>query len=186
MTKYFIALAMLLAVGAGCLPVLENPGAEPDGDYSSVDETPICKNTCGNGTCEEVVCQGTGCPCAETVNNCAQDCSVEYSQIEDLIVVAGPANDAQISSPVTITGTARGNWYFEASFPIKIYDSNNVLLGSGIAQAQSDWMTTNFVPFTAVITFAPATTATGTIVLEKDNPSGLPANDNSLTIPVTF
>jgi hypothetical protein len=47
-------------------------------------------------------------------------------------------------------------------------------------------MTTNFVPFTAVITFTPATTATGTIVLEKDNPSGLPANDNSLTIPITF
>ena len=34
----------------------------------------ICKDLCGNGQCEEVVCLGTGCPCAETKANCPVDC----------------------------------------------------------------------------------------------------------------
>jgi hypothetical protein len=34
-----------------------------------------CKNGCGNGTCEEIVCMAVGCPCAETAQTCPQDCS---------------------------------------------------------------------------------------------------------------
>lgn len=33
-----------------------------------------CKNLCGNGTCEEIVCMAVGCPCAESVATCPQDC----------------------------------------------------------------------------------------------------------------
>lgn len=34
-----------------------------------------CVNQCGNGTCEEMVCMAVGCPCAETVESCPQDCA---------------------------------------------------------------------------------------------------------------
>lgn len=34
----------------------------------------ICVDNCGNGTCEEMVCMGQGCPCAENKNNCKLDC----------------------------------------------------------------------------------------------------------------
>jgi len=34
----------------------------------------ICENLCGDGTCQEIVCLGTGCPCAETAENCPIDC----------------------------------------------------------------------------------------------------------------
>ncbi len=108
------------------------------------------------------------------------------STTNPLIQVTFPQANDLVSSPLTITGQARGNWYFEASFPIKLYDANNVLLGTGIAQAQGNWMTTNFVPFIAVLTYSTPTTTTGTLVLEKDNPSGEPANDASIQIPVTF
>jgi len=37
----------------------------------------ICVDKCGNKTCEEVVCMGTGCPCAETKENCPKDCKLE-------------------------------------------------------------------------------------------------------------
>jgi hypothetical protein len=104
----------------------------------------------------------------------------------DLIQVSSPVANAEIDSPLTITGSARGNWYFEASFPVKIYDANGQLLGSHFATAQGDWMTEDFVPFTSTLTFTTPTTATGTLVLEKDNPSGLPEHDNSITIPVRF
>ena len=105
----------------------------------------------------------------------------------DLIQVADPVPNQTIGSPLTITGQAVGSWYFEASFPVKLFDANNNQLAEGIAQANGDWMTTNFVPFSATLNFAtqPAD-STGTLILYKDNPSGDPANDDQLTIPVTF
>ena len=33
-----------------------------------------CKDLCGNGTCEEVVCMAVGCPCPETKASCPKDC----------------------------------------------------------------------------------------------------------------
>ena len=34
-----------------------------------------CKDECGNGQCQQIVCQADGCPCAETPVNCARDCA---------------------------------------------------------------------------------------------------------------
>lgn len=34
----------------------------------------ICENLCGDGICQEIVCLGSGCPCAETPENCPIDC----------------------------------------------------------------------------------------------------------------
>src|SRR3989344_9677039 len=105
----------------------------------------------------------------------------------DLIQVTAPSPNQQISSPLTITGQAVGGWYFEASFPVKLFDASNNLLAEGVAQAQSDWMTPSFVPFTVTLNFAlQPPSSTGTLILYKDNPSGLPANDDPLTIPITF
>lgn len=184
MQKLFLVLALLLTLGAGCVSLFEDPSAQLGANKNKLDENSICQNTCGNGTCEDIVCQGTGCPCAETVDNCPQDCA--ETSIENLIVVTSPNVNANIDSPVTVQGQARGVWYFEASFPVKVYDANDVLLGTGVAQAQSDWMTEDFVEFVASVTYTTPTTATGTIVLEKDNPSDLPEHDNSLSIPIVF
>lgn len=38
-------------------------------------ETKRCKDNCGNGRCEEMVCMAIGCPCAETAASCPEDCS---------------------------------------------------------------------------------------------------------------
>ncbi len=35
----------------------------------------LCKDSCGNGVCEQIVCQAEGCPCAESPKSCPQDCS---------------------------------------------------------------------------------------------------------------
>jgi hypothetical protein len=91
-----------------------------------------------------------------------------------------------VTSPLTITGTARGNWFFEASFPIIIKDADGSVLAQGHAQATDDWMTTDYVPFTATVTFTKPKTATGMLILKNDNPSGDPVNDKMMTIPVTF
>ncbi len=93
--------------------------------------------------------------------------------------------DQVVTSPLTIEGSAKG-FYFEGSFPIKVLDANRKEIGSGIAQATKDWMTTEPVPFKATVTFKSPTTNTGYIVFMKDNPSGLPENDASFELPVKF
>jgi len=35
----------------------------------------LCSDLCGNGQCEEIVCMGEGCPCAENAKTCATDCT---------------------------------------------------------------------------------------------------------------
>lgn len=105
---------------------------------------------------------------------------------DNLIKVHEPAQNAVVQNPLTFTGEARGMWYFEASFPVKIYDANKNLLGTTIAQAQGEWMTENFVPFSGTLIFSTSTTKTGTIVFQKDNPSGLSEHDDSIEIPIQF
>jgi len=108
------------------------------------------------------------------------------NEMSDLIIVDSPRPNDAAKSPVTITGKARGTWYFEAQFPIKIVDANNKEIGTVAAKATGDWMTEDFVPFTAQLEFSAPATATGTLILKNDNPSGDPAKDKQLTIPVKF
>jgi hypothetical protein len=34
----------------------------------------LCKDTCGDGQCAEMVCMAEGCPCAESASSCPKDC----------------------------------------------------------------------------------------------------------------
>ncbi len=104
----------------------------------------------------------------------------------DLIRLSAPRPNEEIASPLTITGEARGNWFFEASFPVRLKDANGVEIAVTPATAESDWMTTDFVPFSATLTFLTPTTDTGMLELHKDNPSGLPEYDDALIIPIRF
>lgn len=111
---------------------------------------------------------------------------VEISDHDDLIRVTTPLPDTIVQSPLTVTGTARGNWYFEASFPVELIDANGKQLAIKPAQAQGEWMTTEFVPFSVTLIFPKPTTATGTLILRKDNPSGLLEHEDSISILVRF
>lgn len=104
----------------------------------------------------------------------------------DLIKIDNPRPNQIIESPLFVKGEARGNWYFEASFPAKLFDDNGFLLGITPAQALGNWMTEDFVLFNATLPFAVSSTPKGKLILEKDNPSGLPEHADELTIPVYF
>ena len=86
---------------------------------------------------------------------------------------------------IVFSGLAVGTMFFEASFPVRLEDKNGVELASGLAQAEADWMTTSAVPFTATLkTVQPISPPlTGTLVLQRDNPSGLPEHDLIVTFP---
>lgn len=105
----------------------------------------------------------------------------------DLVRLTAPLPNIEITSPLMVTGEARGRWFFEASFPVVLTDEDGLIIAEGIAQAEDEWMTENFVPFTTTLTFArPAYGDRGTLILRKDNPSGLPEHDDALEIPVRF
>jgi hypothetical protein len=102
----------------------------------------------------------------------------------DLIKVENPFPGAVTGKSFTVVGTARGYWYFEASFPIELIDKNNKVIATAVAQAQGDWMTENFVPFRVEIKAPNDYIGPATLVLKNDNPSGLPENDKSVMIPI--
>ena len=104
----------------------------------------------------------------------------------DIIRISAPRPNQSINSPLVVEGAARGMWFFEASFPIKILDENGNILKESFATAEGEWMTEDFVPFRAEIEFEAPSGAKGALILEKDNPSGLPEHDDALRVPVKF
>ncbi len=101
-----------------------------------------------------------------------------------LIELDGVPDGSTITSPLVLSGRARGPWYFEASFPVELVAEDGTVIARAVAQADGEWMTTEFVPFNATLTFASSTVGTASLVLRKDNPSGMAEFDDSLIIPV--
>lgn len=104
----------------------------------------------------------------------------------DLIKVTLPYPGAVTGKEFAVKGEARGGWYFEASFPVEVKDKNGQTLVSVPAQAEGDWMTSDFVPFTANIKIPDTYQGPATIILHKDNPSGMPENEASVSFPITI
>ncbi|HUZ92903.1 MAG TPA: Gmad2 immunoglobulin-like domain-containing protein [Candidatus Paceibacterota bacterium] len=106
------------------------------------------------------------------------------------VEVFAPLPNAVISSPVVVQGQVTGGgWFFEATLPVQILDGDGTIIGRGPAQAgggPGSWMSTGTVPFDDILTFAAPRYATGTVLLMNDNPSGDPANQKELRIPIRF
>lgn len=117
-----------------------------------------------------------------------QDAPTPY---KDLIVLDSPAEGGVISSPLAVSGKARGMWFFEGSFPLVLVDWDGRIIAESFATAQGEWMTEDYVPFEGTIEFeAPKNigefSRRGALILQKDNPSGLPEFDDALEVPIRF
>jgi hypothetical protein len=159
-------------------------------------------------TTEPVLCTADAMQCADglfvgrTGPNCEFVCpepsvpldvQKEIDKKADLIKVESPAGMTTVTSPLTLKGQARGNWYFEASAPVSLVNWDGLIIAEGIITADGEWMTTEFVPFTGSLEFTspykagdPDFMKRGAIIFQKDNPSGLPENDDALEIPILF
>ncbi len=102
------------------------------------------------------------------------------------IQVQEPLQGSKVVSPLIVKGDAVGPWFFEGSFPVKLLDDQGKELASTTATSTESWMTETMIPFEAKLTFDPGTATSGKVVLEKDNPSGLPENAGKVEIPVIF
>ena len=178
--KTFVAILIIVVIGviATYLLIVKPPCIfKPAQTINSFDE-----------------CVGAGYPILESYpRQCktpdgktfSEDIGNELEKI-NLIQITKPRPNETIQSPLEIGGEARGYWFFEADFPVKLLDENGELIAGGIAQAQGEWMTEDFVPFGAFLEFEVPETEKGVLILEKDNPSGLPENADELRIPIRF
>jgi hypothetical protein len=103
------------------------------------------------------------------------------------IVVGSPLAGEVVHSPLRIQGCARGPWFFEGDFPVVLEDLNGEVIAKGFVTAMGEWMTEKFVRFEGAIDFEkPRSVDRGTLILKKDNPTGLPRHDDAVEIPVFF
>lgn len=210
-TYYLIAAIVIIAlIGNGVLLWLNY--SKPQAPRACTTEAKLCPDGSAVGR-SGPNCEFAECPLPQNVtiyctgNNCqeqavplggntlAPNCFLKETECQALVATSGkgdlirldePKAGQAISSPLVIRGQARGNWYFEASFPIHLYDADGREIAVSHAQALSEWMTTEFVPFEATLQFTAPTSTTGTLTLNKDNPSGLPEHDDLLSVPVSF
>lgn len=101
------------------------------------------------------------------------------------IRVDAPRPGSAVAATFDVTGEAVGGWYFEANFPYEVRDADGNRLVQGPVQAKGEWMTPSFVPFSFQVT-VPNYIGAATLVLHNDNPSGLPENAASISIPITI
>lgn len=104
--------------------------------------------------------------------------------LHEKIVVTSPKSNANVQKTFTVTGKAPGNWFFEASAPYVVTTPEGDKIAQGTIQAVGEWMTTDLVDFKASVSTNPAYSGPATLVLMKDNPSGMPEHDDSLEIPI--
>ena len=102
----------------------------------------------------------------------------------DLVVLELPYPGAVVGKEFSVIGKARGTWFFEASFPVQVLGEDGELLAQAIAQAEGEWMTTEFVAFKADIKIPASYIGPATLILHKDNSSGLPEHDASISVPI--
>src|SRR6476620_3893721 len=72
--------------------------------------------------------------------NQAVEPTTTYKSLKGIsIKVFRPMKGDQVSTPLVVMGEVPGNWSFEASFPVKLLDSNGKVLADETAQVQADW-----------------------------------------------
>ncbi len=197
-TKNYILLALGLIIIATALILLLIQNIFPkENILTPTDNTPKNNNLVGDDKDEHGCLASAGYSWCPTNNKCqrmweeyCEDFKEQYRGVvqDDLIRLAYPRPEDSISSPLEIKGEARGSWFFEGSFPIILTDWDGKIIAETTAQAQGDWMTEDYVPFTATLNFTPDTQVSnrGSLILKNDNPSGLPANDKALEITIFF
>ncbi len=105
---------------------------------------------------------------------------------DDLIRISEPRPNSVVTSPFKISGMARGSWFSEGSFPVRIVDGNGEILARGVAETKSRGLTKEFFSFAGELSFSTPTTTTGMLFLDKDSPSGLPEYADTLWVPIRF
>lgn len=136
-----------------------------------------------------------------SIQNKDQNNKLEYNieilekEYAKTIIIEFPTTNQIISSPLIIKGRAKGNWFFEATFPVTLVDWDGRIIAESYVTAKDDWMTESFIPFEGKLEFKnpsfPNTDVDhfshrGTLIFRSANPSGLPEHQYYFELPIRF
>ncbi|MHB0857614.1 MAG: LysM peptidoglycan-binding domain-containing protein [Anaerolineae bacterium] len=92
--------------------------------------------------------------------------SSDVPVVQEELIIAAPARDADVTSPVTVTGWGRG---FENSLAVDIFDENGETIGQGYVTIDAELG--QIGPFTGTVEFtAPASAQMGRISVYSISP----------------
>ncbi len=91
-----------------------------------------------------------------------------------------------LSGARVVTGTLTGAYFFEANARGALLDANKNVLKEFPITATTDWMTAGPVAFTFTADASGVPAGAGYLRIANDNPSGDPALDKHIDIPVVF
>lgn len=178
---FILAGIALLFVKPDMFQRYVNPGTNP------TENTPSPIPTLGSDNATQ--------PPTQSPNNTAQPATetplpTSPPQITKAIgepVVTSPQPNTTISSPLIVNGRAPGSWFFEGQLTIKLTDANHKPITQSIGRevTPGSWTSTTMVDFQGKLTFS-TSAKKGLLIIENDNPSGLPENQKSYEIPVNF
>lgn len=158
-TILIIVLAIIIAVLAWFFFTLPAPS-----------NTPIATSTTPTSTTTSVA-TSTETPATST------------PPLNERVVVTYPQKGATVQPSFEVIGKVPGNWSSEAQFPVMVRDPDGNKIAQTTGHLQGNWMTTDLVDFTADIVVS-GYHGPATLVLLKDNPSGLPENEDSFEVPI--
>lgn len=110
----------------------------------------------------------------------------KINDAKDLIVIETPKPYQKVQNPIYIKGKAKGNFFFEATFPVRIEDENGNIVKNSYIMTKENWMSEDFVSFETKLYIDELKIKRGFIIFEKANPSGLKENKFEIKIPVYF
>ena len=154
--KYFVAtlvLGVLVVIGIFTYQSFTPQPPAPIGTESPQPSAPVVTNfeecaSAGNAIMESYPRQ-----CRSVAGQLFVENVGNVLEKMDLIRLTTPLPNESVANPLEVSGEARGYWFFEASFPVVLTNWDGLIIAEGIATADVDWMTEEFVPFTATLTF---------------------------------
>ena len=127
-------------------------------------------------------------PATSTNSTNSEETPTSGSQkpLSSRVIVTTPQAKSTVGRTFTVAGVAPGPWFFEAQFPIQVRDVDGNVIGRTNGTAQGDWMTEKLVTFTATIQIDATYHGPAKLILMKDNPSGMPENDDAIEVPIVI
>ncbi len=99
--------------------------------------------------------------------------------------IAAPISGAQTTTPLIVDGTAPGDWFFEAQFPVKLVAADGTVLAEAPAMARGETVTEAPVPYHAELVFIVTDETQARLVLQEDMPADNTA-PREVSIPVVL
>lgn len=105
--------------------------------------------------------------------------------VSDYIKVTSPQPFAKVSETLIVKGEARGTFFFEGDFPVEVIAEDGTTI-QHYAMTDGDWMSEEFVPFTAEIDISSIAPQDVVLKLHRNNPSDYRENDMVMELPLTI